>query len=93
VRRRPRFDAWIRHIDSYRGTDLLYLNVRGNIPAQAVINAKERRENPFREKRRFDLTGPAAAEAEGREDEGEVVAGSDEETKGLKGAKLLETEG
>ncbi|KAF9808275.1 hypothetical protein IEO21_07918 [Rhodonia placenta] len=50
------FDAWVRFIDSYSGNDLLYLNPKGVIPAAAVIKKGERRDNPFREKRRFDAT-------------------------------------
>jgi tRNA pseudouridine38-40 synthase len=53
----PSFDAWIRSTDSYAGNDLLYLNHKGIIPDAAVIKKGERRNNPFREKRRFDATG------------------------------------
>jgi len=52
----PRFDAWVRSIDAYSGDDLLYLNPKGVIPAAAVIKRTERRKNPFREKKRFDVT-------------------------------------
>lgn len=54
--KRNRFDAWMRSIDSYGGDDLLYLNPRGIIPVAAVIKKGEKRENPFKEKRKFDLT-------------------------------------
>lgn len=50
------FDAWIRAVDSYTGNDLLYLNSKGTIPPAAVIRKGERRENPFKEKKRFDAT-------------------------------------
>ncbi|OAX41510.1 pseudouridine synthase [Rhizopogon vinicolor AM-OR11-026] len=50
------FDAWVRSIDTYGGNDLLYLNPKGIIPAAAVIKKGEKRDNPFKEKRRFDLT-------------------------------------
>jgi tRNA pseudouridine38-40 synthase len=40
----------------YGGDDLLYLNPKGIIPASAVIKMGEKRDNPFKEKRRFDLT-------------------------------------
>ncbi|KAG1788258.1 pseudouridine synthase [Suillus plorans] len=50
------FDAWMRSIDSYGGDDLLYLNPKGIIPAAAVIKKGDKRENPFKEKRKFDLT-------------------------------------
>jgi tRNA pseudouridine38-40 synthase len=51
-----RFDAWIRALDSYAGNDLLYLNPKGTIHPSAVVKKGERRENPFREKKRFDAT-------------------------------------
>jgi tRNA pseudouridine38-40 synthase len=51
-----RFDAWVRSTDAYSGDDLLYLNPKGVIPAAAVVKRSERRKNPFREKRRFDVT-------------------------------------
>ncbi|KAJ7066326.1 pseudouridine synthase [Mycena amicta] len=78
------FDAWIRMVDSYGGTDLLYLNPRGTIPAAAVIQlpplaegktkGKERyRKGGFREKKLFDATsfpvGGVGAAASGEEDE------------------------
>ncbi|KAF7308256.1 PseudoU-synth-1 domain-containing protein [Mycena chlorophos] len=63
------FDAWIRMVDAYAGTDLLYLNPRGVIPATAVIQLpptpaegknkgnKERfRKGGFRERKLFDAT-------------------------------------
>ena len=50
------FDSWIRSVDAYAGNDLLYLNSKGVIPANAVIRRGERRNNPFREKRKFDAT-------------------------------------
>lgn len=46
----------MRSIDSYGGDDLLYLNPKGIIPAVAVIKKGDKRDNPFREKRKFDLT-------------------------------------
>lgn len=51
-----RFDAWIRAIDCYAGNDLLYLNPKGTIPPAAVITKGSRRENAFREKKKFDAT-------------------------------------
>ena len=51
-----RFDAWMRSVDAYAGNDLLYLNPKGIIPATAAIQKGERRENPFKEKKRFDAT-------------------------------------
>jgi tRNA pseudouridine38-40 synthase len=52
-----RFDAWIRSIDSYSGSDLLYLNPKGIIPPAAVIKKGEKRANPFKDKKRFNATG------------------------------------
>jgi tRNA pseudouridine38-40 synthase len=46
----------VRSIDSYGGDDLLYLNPKGIIPAVAVIKKGDKRDNPFKEKRKFDLT-------------------------------------
>ncbi|CDO73347.1 hypothetical protein BN946_scf185008.g110 [Trametes cinnabarina] len=50
------FDGWIRSIDAYAGHDLEYLNPKGIIPQSAVIKRGEFRNNPFREKKRFDAT-------------------------------------
>lgn len=50
------FDAWIRSVDKYGGDDLLYLNHRGIIPPQSVVAKGRRRENPFKEHKRFDAT-------------------------------------
>ena len=50
------FDAWIRSVDGYHGNDLLYLSPKGNIPEAAVIKRGEKRAQPFREKKRFDVT-------------------------------------
>lgn len=43
-------------MDSYGGNDLLYLNAEGVVPEAAVIKQGEKREQPFRERRRFDST-------------------------------------
>ena len=75
----PRFDAWVRSIDAYFGDDLLYLNPKGVIPTAAVFKQSERRKNPFREKRRLDVTDfPESSkvevdEAEDEEEEQDVV--------------------
>lgn len=86
----------MRHIDAYAGNDLLYLNLKGNIPAQAVIKLKERRDNPFKEKRRFDLTSFTGARMEakagaevGDDDDDE----SDEEVGSMDKKKLADMEG
>ncbi|KAF9497207.1 pseudouridine synthase [Pleurotus eryngii] len=50
------FDAWIRSVDKYGGDDLLYLNHRGIIPPESVVAKGRRRENPFKEHKRFDAT-------------------------------------
>jgi len=56
----------------------LYLNAEGVIPAAAVIKKGEKREKPFREKRRFDAANFSrsgnARVKEGEEDD------EDEET-------------
>jgi len=51
------FDAWIHSIDSYSGSDLLYLNPKAIIPAGAIIKKGERRKKPFKDQKRFDATG------------------------------------
>lgn len=50
------FDSWVRFVDAYGGNDLQYLNPKGIIPPTAVIKKGEKRDNPFKEKRRFDAT-------------------------------------
>ncbi|GJE90935.1 tRNA pseudouridine synthase [Phanerochaete sordida] len=50
------FDAFIRSVDKYQGNDLQYLNPKGVLPDSAVMKRGERRENAFREKKRFDTT-------------------------------------
>ena len=80
----------MRSIDAYSGDDLLYLNPKGVIPAAAVIKRSERRKNPFREKKRFDVTDfPESSkvevdEAEDEEEEQDVV---------MDKAKLVDMEG
>lgn len=83
-----RFDSWIRAVDTYSGNDLLYLNPSGVLPEAAVITKGVRRENPFRERRVFDMTsftGQSEVETKLEEemDEGE----------GLDERHLEETEG
>jgi tRNA pseudouridine38-40 synthase len=57
------FDAWIQSVDSYGGCDLLYLNPAGVIPPEAIRKKGTKRDNPFREKKRFDATSfPASGE-------------------------------
>ncbi|OJT07586.1 tRNA pseudouridine synthase 1 [Trametes pubescens] len=73
------FDGWIRSIDAYAGHDLEYLNPKGIVPQSAVIKKGEHRNNPFREKKRYDATsfptgkiaaaGAAEEEEESSEDE------------------------
>lgn len=73
------FDGWIRSIDSYAGHDLEYLNPKGIVPQSAVIKKGEFRNNPFREKKRYDATSfpakkttaPDAAEEEEESSEDE----------------------
>ena len=67
---RRRFDAWVRSVDKYTGTDLLYLNPKGVVPTKAVIERGVRRANPFREKKRFDATSfPEGQQPAGQEEE------------------------
>ncbi|KAG5647484.1 hypothetical protein DXG03_009419 [Asterophora parasitica] len=68
------FDAWMRFVDAYSGKDLLYLNPKGIIPRDAVIKKNERRENPFREKKRFDATSFSVDEDDKAKDEDDVDA-------------------
>ncbi|KAL0953755.1 hypothetical protein HGRIS_004944 [Hohenbuehelia grisea] len=70
------FDAWIRSVDKYGGQDLLWLNKNGVIPPAAEVKKGQRRENPFREKRRFDST---AFPAQGAESSDAVQALMDED--------------
>lgn len=58
----------------YSGDDLLYLNPKGIIPAAAVVKRSERRKNPFRERKRFDVTDfpeNSKVEVDEAEDDGE----------------------
>ena len=64
----------MRSTDAYSGDDLLYLNSKGIIPAAAVVKRSERRKNPFREKRRFDVadfTENSKVEVDEAEEDGE----------------------
>ncbi|KAJ7022098.1 pseudouridine synthase [Mycena alexandri] len=86
------FDAWIRMVDAYAGTDLLYLNPKGTIPPAAVIiNRNSRgRKGAFVEEKLFNATsfpvpGQAEATAGGAAQEGD--AGEEESGGGV------ETEG
>lgn len=87
-----RFDAWIRAVDAYAGNDLLYLNPRAVIPIAAVIKKGERRQRPFREKRRFDVTSfPAEGDSKAKTDEDDED--EEEEELLLDKRTLAETEG
>jgi tRNA pseudouridine38-40 synthase len=46
----------MRTVDAYSGNDLLYLNPKGTIPQAAIIKHGEKREHPFKEKKKFDAT-------------------------------------
>ena len=84
----------MRSIDSYAGHDLEYLNPKGVIPASAVIKRGEYRNNPFREKKRFDATsfppGTSGANAASIEDE---ESSEDEEALPLDKEELADLEG
>ena len=84
-----RFDAWIRHVDAYTGQELLYLNPKGTVPAVAALKPGATRENPFKEKRKFNMTSfdEPIKDEESDEEVEEPVA------KSAKGAKLAELEG
>ncbi|KAG6886242.1 hypothetical protein C0993_010804 [Termitomyces sp. T159_Od127] len=82
------FDSWMRHLDAYSGNDLLYLNPRGIIPPQAIIKKNERREDPFREKKRFDATSFSVDD-----DAAKAVGDEDEEEEHLNKKDLADTEG
>nr|VWP02241.1 F-box and WD domain protein [Ganoderma boninense] len=88
------FDGWVRSIDAYAGHDLEYLNPKGVIPASAVVKRGEYRNNPFREKKRFDATtfpaGTGAANAVSIEEE---ESSGDEETLPLDKEELADLEG
>ena len=70
-------------MDKYTGNDLAYLNARGVIPDRAALPPKgQARQNPFREKRKFDLTdySPAQLSEVMRENDADDGAeGQDEE--------------
>ncbi|KAJ6456094.1 pseudouridine synthase [Mycena sanguinolenta] len=72
------FDAWIRMVDAYDGSDLLYLNPKGTIPSAAVVKDRHR-DNAFKERRLFDATSfpemKQSLEAEEEDDEVEVDNG------------------
>lgn len=78
----------MRHLDAYSGNDLLYLNPRGIIPPQAIIKRNERREDPFREKKRFDATSFSVDD-----DAAKAVGDEDEDEEPLNKKDLADTEG
>lgn len=67
---------------------MLYLNPEGTIHPAAVINKGERRENPFKEKRRFDATSFSV-----NDESAEFVGEDDEEHTHIAVKDLAETEG
>lgn len=89
------FDAWVRSVDAYSGNDLLYLNSKGVIPPAAVIRKNERRDNPFRERRKFDVTTFAEkASGELEEDVQSSLGDEDEQEEGkLDKKELADMEG
>ncbi|KAF9269171.1 pseudouridine synthase [Marasmius fiardii PR-910] len=62
--RKALFDAWIRSVDGYGGGDLLYFNPAGTIPEVSVVKKGEKREKPFREQRKFNMTSFAGDDHE-----------------------------
>ncbi|KZV74511.1 pseudouridine synthase [Peniophora sp. CONT] len=93
------FDAWVRSIDKYSGNDLAYLNARGVIPDRAALPPKgQARQNPFREKRKFDLTDYSAAQLsevmrETEADDGTEGQDEEAEAAGLSKKELADMEG
>ncbi|PIL24877.1 hypothetical protein GSI_12764 [Ganoderma sinense ZZ0214-1] len=88
------FDGWVRSIDAYAGHDLEYLNPKGVIPASAVIKRGEYRNNPFREKKRFDATSfPAGTSGVNALTIEEEESSEDEETLPLDKEELADLEG
>ena len=85
------FDEWIRSIDRYAGADLAYLGPRGIIPPEAVIKHGQRRDNPFREKRKFDAV--KFVEGDAAIDPDADAEASDEEGQNLGKTELVEMEG
>lgn len=75
-------------MDAYAGNDLLYLNPKGVIPAAAVIKQGERRENPFKERKRFDATSFFVGD-----DAKTKPSEEDEEDEPIDKARLADTEG
>ena len=81
----------MRSIDAYSGNDLAYLNAKGIIPPSAVIKKVERRANPLKERRKFDVTSFSSSgkiDLEIDEEEGEA-----EQESTLDKAELAEMEG
>ncbi|KAI0640792.1 tRNA pseudouridine synthase [Trametes meyenii] len=81
------FDGWVRSIDAYAGHDLEYLNPKGIVPQSAVIKRGEFRNNPFREKKRYDATsfpvggaghGTVEGEESSEEEEAQLPLGKEE---------------
>jgi tRNA pseudouridine38-40 synthase len=92
--RLSRFDAWVRSTDAYSGDDLLYLNPKGVIPAAAVVKRSEGRKNPFREKRRFDVTDfPENSSGKGKIKVDDAEDDGDEQDVALDKAELVDMEG
>jgi len=72
---------WVRSIDAYSGTDMLYLNPEGIIPAVAILKKGARSDNLFEGEKHFDeMKFPGAVphhpkvEEEGMEEEEPLAA-------------------
>jgi tRNA pseudouridine38-40 synthase len=87
-----RFDAWMHTVDSYQGKDLAYLGPKGTIPAVAVIKMNERRENPFKERKKFDSTNFPVNGNSSLNDVKLQIEDEEEEEVGLDKAKLADME-
>ncbi|KAJ3745304.1 pseudouridine synthase [Lentinula detonsa] len=91
--RKGLFDGWIRSIDSYQGKDFLYLNPKGIIPPEAVVTKGERRQNPFRERKVFNLTSFAEDDNEKVQAEEPTDEADEEAEESLTKKELEDAEG
>lgn len=79
-------------LDKYGGTDLLYLNAEGIVLEEAVIRKGQRRENPFRERKKFDATSFAVG-TEVKADAQDEAEDEDDEDLKLDKKGLVDMEG
>src|ERR1700722_5255307 len=82
-----RFDSWVQYIDAYSGGDLLYFNLTGIIPANARIKRGVKRNQPFRERKLFDITSFPT------DDSSKSIEGDEIDEEMLDNKQLTELEG